>query len=121
MVREALQYTVPMADRRRRSALKVVAIALTSVGLMWLVAGAGLYAAMCQTPATFGAIMAQVPSVAMLVLPFKPLWMSARAGHLAIGDVAPDFTLPMLHGDRRVRLSEEVREKPVVLVFGSYT
>ena len=89
--------------------------------LLWGVATAGLYAAMRQAPETFGAIMSHVPGPAMLVLPFKPLWNSARGGHLRIGDAAPDFTLPVLHGDRLVTLSEEYRQKPVVLVFGSYT
>jgi peroxiredoxin len=56
----------------------------------------------------------------MVVLPFKPLWMSARAGCLAVGDPAPDFALPVLHGDPVVTLSEEIRQKPVVLSFGSY-
>ena len=65
--------------------------------------------------------MSHVPTVAMVVLPFKPLWMSARSGHLQVGDPAPDFALPMLRGDRTVTLSTEYRQKPVVLVFGSYT
>ena len=34
---------------------------------------------------------------------------------------APDFVLPVLRGDRTVTLSTEYRQKPVVLVFGSYT
>jgi hypothetical protein len=65
--------------------------------------------------------MSHVPGVTMMVLPFKPLWMSARAGHLQVGEVAPDFTLPVLKGDRTVTLSTEYRQRPVVLVFGSYT
>ena len=85
------------------------------------VAAAAIYAAMRQPPETFGRIMSHVPGVAMMVLPFEPLWMSARAGHLQIGEVAPDFALPMLRGDRTVTLSNEYRQKPVVLVFGSYT
>ena len=40
---------------------------------------------------------------------------------LQIGDPAPDFTLPVLHGERVVTLSNEYRQKPVVLVFGRYT
>jgi hypothetical protein len=80
-----------------------------------------LYAAMRQPPERFGAFMAHVPRVAMMVLPFEPLWMSARAGTLQPGDVAPDFSLPLLKGDRTVTLSEEYRQKPVVLIFGSYT
>jgi len=89
--------------------------------LLWAGATAALYAAMRQTPETFGAIMSHVPSGAMIALPFKPLWMSARRGRLAVGDPAPDFALPVLHGDRVVRLSDESRQKPVVLIFGSYT
>jgi hypothetical protein len=99
----------------------VAAVCLASVVLFWGVATAALYAAMRQPPETFGRIMSHVPGVAMLVLPFKPLWMSARAGHLQIGEAAPDFALPVLRGDRTVTLSAEYRQKPVVLVFGSYT
>jgi hypothetical protein len=93
------------------------------VGCVLLYGGAtvALYAAMRQPPETFGRIMSHVPSVAMMALPFKPLWMSARSGHLQVGDLAPDFALPVLHADRTVRLSSEYRQKPVVLVFGSYT
>jgi peroxiredoxin len=47
--------------------------------------------------------------------------MSARGGHLQVGDQAPDFTLPALHGGGTVTLSQEYRQQPVVLVFGSYT
>jgi len=100
---------------------RILIAGLGCVALLWALGSAALYAAMRQTPDRFGAIMSHVPTVAMIVLPFKPLWMSARAGHLAVGDPAPDFTLPMLHGDRAVKLSEEIRQKPVVLIFGSYT
>ena len=38
-----------------------------------------------------------------------------------IGDEAPDFALPVLHGDgASVRLSD-LRGRPVALIFGSYT
>jgi len=101
--------------------LKVVAWLLVAGVVIYAVAVAGIYAAMRQPPERFGAVMSHVPPVAMMVLPFKPLWMSARAGTLQPGDTAPDFSLPLLHGDRNVTLSEEYRKKPVVLVFGSYT
>ena len=105
-----------------RTALRTIVIVCAVAGaLVWTVATAGLYAAMRQPPETFGAIMKRVPSVAMMVLPFKPLWMSARAGHLQIGDPAPDFSLRPLHGEVGVTLSNEYKTKPVVLVFGSYT
>lgn len=89
--------------------------------VLWITAVVALYAAMRQPPETFGAIMAHVPMPSMLVLPFKPLWMSARAGRLKVGDPAPDFSLTPLHGSRRVTLSAEYPLKPVVLIFGSYT
>jgi hypothetical protein len=37
------------------------------------------------------------------------------------GSAAPDFTLRVLNGFEQVSLSEEVRERPVALLFGSYT
>ena len=39
----------------------------------------------------------------------------------AVGDRAPDFELPLEDGSGVVRLSTLASEKPVVLVFGSYT
>lgn len=94
---------------------------IAGLAVAWVLATVGLYAAMRQTPETFGAIMARVPTAAMMVLPFKPLWMSARGGALRVGDLAPDFTLPALHGGASVTLSREYAQRPVVLVFGSYT
>ena len=106
---------------RSRRARKVAAATSVCGAELWGGATALYYAAMRQTPETFGRIMSHMPGVAMTVLPFKPLWMSARSGHLQVGDPAPDFALPVLHGDRVVTLSHEYRQKPVVLVFGSYT
>lgn len=40
---------------------------------------------------------------------------------LKVGDAAPDFTLKMLHGDQKVTLSSLTDQRPVALVFGSYT
>jgi hypothetical protein len=106
---------------RPRRVVQVAAACVVSCVLLWSAAAAALYAAMRQPPETFGRIMSHVPPVAMIALPFKPLWMSARGGDLQVGDPAPDFGLPALHGDRAVTLSNEYRQKPVVLVFGSYT
>jgi hypothetical protein len=106
---------------RSRRILQIAAACLACGVLLWGAATAALYAAMRQPPETFGRIMSHVPPVAMIALPFKPLWMSARAGALREHDAAPDFALPLLHGGRTVTLSHEYRQKPVVLVFGSYT
>ena len=88
---------------------------------VYAVATAAFYYAMRRPPEVFGAIMAHVPAPAMILFPFEPLWMSARAGTLQAGDQAPDFSLPALDGTRTVNLSAEFREHPVALIFGSYT
>lgn len=38
-----------------------------------------------------------------------------------VGDLAPDFELPELSGSGSVRLSQFRGERPVALLFGSYT
>jgi hypothetical protein len=106
---------------RRRVRLKLFGIIMGGLAALYIVASAGLYVAMRQPPERFGAIMSKLPMPTLLVLPFKPLWMSARAGRLSMGDAAPDFALPAPDRSRIVKLSEEWRERPVVLIFGSYT
>lgn len=39
----------------------------------------------------------------------------------AVGTEAPDFELPRLESDERVRLSSFRDQKPVALIFGSFT
>jgi hypothetical protein len=47
--------------------------------------------------------------------------MSARKGAFGVGDAAPDVTLPTVDGASMVTLSNEWRDRPVALIFGSYT
>ncbi|MGH9720694.1 MAG: hypothetical protein ACRD8O_10815 [Bryobacteraceae bacterium] len=101
--------------------IKVVGVILCGVVAMYGMAIACAYVAMRQPPETFGAIMSNVPMPVMMAVPFRPLWMSARQGKLRVGDAAPDFSLPAPDGSRVVKLSDEFRERPVVLIFGSYT
>jgi hypothetical protein len=100
---------------------KFLGVGLAGLAVLYGILCAGLYAAMRQPPERFGAIMSHVPDVAFLILPFRPFWMSARAGRLRVGDAAPDFELPTLDRSHTVKLSDEYRGKPVVLIFGSYT
>jgi hypothetical protein len=87
---------------------------LACTGLIWW--------SMRQPPETFGRVMMHVPGpVAFLAFPFETLWTRARAGHLRIGDAAPDFSLTKLDKTASIRLSELNHNQPVVLVFGSYT
>jgi hypothetical protein len=42
-------------------------------------------------------------------------------GSLAVGDLAPDLELASADGSGPKKISDLYREKPLVLVFGSYT
>ncbi len=101
--------------------MRVALRILLAVLVVYAALVAGLAYAMRQPPDTFGAVMAKMPGFAFMVLPFESLWMNARAGHLKVGDVAPDFALRTPDGSAQVRLSRFRGQKPVVLVFGSYT
>ena len=92
-----------------------------ALAVIYGVSTAALYIVMRQSPERFGAIMSRLPNFTMVVLPLEPLWMRARSGNLNVGDRAPDFLLSRLRGAGKVQLSAELREHPVVLVFGSYT
>jgi len=100
-----------------RILLRIVVV----LALLYAAAVACLAIAMRQPPDTFGRIMAKLPPVAFMALPFEPLWMNARAGTLDPGQSAPDFSLKSLDGGAPVHLSSFRGERPVVLVFGSYT
>jgi hypothetical protein len=95
-----------------------VIIALIAVYAIML---GGLYTAMLQPPPVFGRIMAKLPSVAFLLFPFEPMWLTARRGHLRVGELAPDFALKTKDRSDIVRLSALRGREPVVLIFGSYT
>jgi hypothetical protein len=100
-----------------RILLRIVAVLV----LLYVAVVACLAIAMRQPPDTFGRVMAKMPPAAFMVLPFQPLWMNARAGTLEPGQPAPDFALKPLDGGAPVRLSSFHGQRPVVLVFGSYT
>lgn len=101
--------------------MRIALRTLLSLALVYLALVATLAIAMRQPPDTFGQIMAKMPPVAFMVLPFEHLWMNARAGHLEVGQPAPDFTLKTVDGAAQMTLSSFRGQKPVVLVFGSYT
>lgn len=101
--------------------MKLVLKIILGLVVLYGVLVAGVFAAMHRPPETFGRIMSRMPMPAFLVIPFRPMWLSARAGHLNPGDAAADFELPTLDRKSTVRLSSFRGQKPVVLVFGSYT
>jgi hypothetical protein len=74
-----------------------------------------------KRPILFGKVMRHVPGPAMMAIPFKQLWFVARAGSLKRGDPAPTFSLPTPDKQASVSLASFRGQKPVVLIFGSYT
>jgi len=98
-----------------RAAVGLVAIYVVLFGAVGI--------AMMQPPERFGAFMRHMPApVVWGALPAKRMWLWARRGTLADGDLAPDFSLRTTHDRaRRVTLSSYRGQRPVVLVFGSYT
>jgi len=77
--------------------------------------------AMRQPPEVFGHVMARMPMPAYFVIPFETLWNRARKGSLQVGDTAPALEVKRLNESMPVELGSLWAERPVVLVFGSYT
>jgi hypothetical protein len=97
----------------KRMGVVVLFLYISFAGFVWW--------AMNQQPETFGRVMMKMPEVAYFLVPFETMWLRARAGHLQPGNPAPDFTLIKLDKSGEVRLSALTSQKPVVLIFGSYT
>ena len=97
--------------------------AVAVIAVVWVLACCVIYQVMRRPPEAFARCMARIPGpVAFLVLPFETLWTHARAGHLQIGDPAPDFALMKLDKSASVQLSAMTGQgQPAVLIFGSYT
>jgi hypothetical protein len=95
---------------------------LITLAVVYIYLGAFLWWAMHQPPEDFGRVMAKMPGpVVFLLFPFETLWGHARAGTLKAGDSAPDFSLVKVDKSGSIQLSELNKQRPVVLVFGSYT
>ena len=102
--------------------IKWLARSIAVVAGVYLLLTAAVTAAMLQPPDRFGQIMRHVPAPLVWgVLPGPRIWLWARRGALAEGQQAPDFTLPTSDRKGSVTLSSHRGQRPVVLVFGSYT
>ncbi len=88
--------------------------------LVYVLLVAGLLVVM-REPIVFGKVMSKIPEKAIMVVPFRRLWFIARAGRLQVGDLAPEFNLVTADGKERFNLASLRGQKPVVLIFGSYT
>ena len=112
---EFRDYLIKTAFYLRKSRKYGVALVILYVAI-----AAGFLFVMRQ-PVLFSSVMRRVPDATMAVFPFKSLWFVARAGRLHVGDQAPGFDLPAADRQSTVSLASFQGQKPVVLVFGSYT
>lgn len=99
--------------------LRAVIVIVICYGLLFT----SVAIAMKQTPERFGAFMRRMPpAIVWGTLPAPRMWLWARQGHLTKGDLAPDFSLRTAKDrSQRVTLASYRDQRPVVLVFGSYT
>jgi len=109
---------VSITVRRVGKWMRRAALVLLPLYVLFL---AAMFVVMRQPPDRFGRIMAHLPMPTLLVVPFETMWNVARGGHVDVGDLAPDFTLPRTDHSADVTLSSFRGRQPVVLVFGSYT
>lgn len=101
---------------------RILVATLVIFVVAWIAGLVFIWHAMHQPPEAFGRVMSHMPGpVAFLLYPFESMWLRARAGHLQIGDPAPDFTLMKQDKSGTVELAGLTAHQPVVLVFGSYT
>lgn len=94
---------------------------LVVLGASWVALVAAAFVVLSMGPSAIERVMPHVPGPAFMLLPFETLWNVARHGDLQVGDPAPDFDLRTAQGSARLRLASFRDQRPVVLVFGSYT
>lgn len=87
---------------------------------------AGVKRAIRWTAIGLGLVVAGVVTWALVTIGPNNVWGMLRydtrkEGALQVGDRAPDVSLLALDGRTRVALSERMGERPLVVIFGSYT
>ena len=100
---------------------KITLISVATFLVVYVTFGSYVFMALHRPPKQVAAFLDRVPMPLFFAYPFPWMWNHARAGHLQPGDLAPDFELATDEGDGRVKLSDHRGERPVVLIFGSYT
>jgi hypothetical protein len=105
----------------KRSLPRSLKVGLLCTIILWLGFVGVVWKAMHRSPEQFGQFMSKLPMPAYFLFPFETMWTQARAGTVNPGDAAPDFELETQDKTSRIRLSSFRGNRPVVLVFGSYT
>ena len=104
-----------------RSLLRYARAAVAGLAIAYALFLTGMFIVMRQPPDRFGQIMKRMPMPMLMIVPFEPMWNVARGGQVDVGDPAPEFNLRTADKKSRISLSSFRGQKPVVLVFGSYT
>jgi hypothetical protein len=118
---ETIPRTLSLPEHSRAPWKKIALAAVAVIVTLYAATMGYFYHAMRQPAEQFGRVMMHLGPVPFLLFPFETMWKHARAGSLSIDAEAPDFSLPRLNGTDYVKLSTFRGQKPVVLVFGSYT
>jgi hypothetical protein len=108
---------------KRRAVKRWLLRAALVLVILYVALFSSVMAAMLQPPERFGAFMKRMPPALVWAgLPASKMWLWARKGTLSQGELAPDFNLRTAKNrNQRVALSSYQGQRPVVLVFGSYT
>ena len=106
---------------KRRLLKRVLGIVLLVLVIGYTALLFAVNRAMHEPPEQFGLFMSKMPVAIFLIAPFETMWTRARVGTLNVGDPAPEFTLSSLDHSSQATLASIRNNKPVVLVFGSYT
>src|SRR5215471_11164448 len=83
----------PVARRPSKRWKQITATALLGVLVLWLGLVGLMWREMHRPPEVFARFMSHLPWEVFLVVPFETLWTRARAGSIALGEPAPDFSL----------------------------
>ena len=111
-----------MSPKFSSRAWKLIVVSFLAFIFAYVSFGVFIWRSMNRPPEAFARVMSKMPGpVVFLLFPFETLWTHARSGALNVGDVAPDFSLIKLDKTELVRLSALNYQRPVVLIFGSYT
>ncbi len=76
---------------------------------------------MHHSPTIHTVAMFVVLAIATFSLAQRPDRAQRAPDTLKVGDTAPDFALPAMDGEDTVTLSNFQGDRPVALIFGSYT
>jgi hypothetical protein len=114
--------SAPTGRRQSLNRMKWILYVFLGLAASYVILFIVVLSAMLAPPERFGQFMKRMPAAVVWGgLPASRMWLWARSGDLVPGVAAPDFTLPRQGHGAPATLSSFRGQRPVVLVFGSYT